>query len=31
MGRTGISVEDLHGLLAVLRAEGVQVDDKVEE
>ena len=24
-------VEDLHGLLAVLRAEGVQVDQKVEE
>jgi predicted enzyme related to lactoylglutathione lyase len=24
-------VEDLHGLLAALRAEGVQVMDKVEE
>lgn len=24
-------VEDLHALLAMLRAEGVQVDDKVEE
>jgi predicted enzyme related to lactoylglutathione lyase len=24
-------VDDLHGLLAVLRTEGVQVDDKIEE
>jgi predicted enzyme related to lactoylglutathione lyase len=24
-------VEDLHALLAVLRAEGVEVDEKVEE